>query len=319
MRIVFLGTPDFAVPSLQALHGAGYQIAGVVCQPDRPCGRGMKCKPGPVRQAAMNLGLETYPIERLRSQAGVDTLRALAPDVMVTAAYGQILSPRILAIPPHGTINVHASLLPKYRGAAPVAWAIRMGESHTGITTMLTDAGVDTGDILLQKRVPIGACETAGELTDRLAQIGARVLLDTLQHLQAGTLTPIPQDAAQATHYPMLTKQDGRIDWTSDARQICNLVCASSPWPGAWTMMDEQCSLKILQACPAQPDDCPGIDCLSGAAPGTVLCADKSGGIVVACGGGAVRVQRLQQQCKRCMDASEFVHGRALSAGQVLL
>ena len=301
MRVVFMGTPEFAVPSLEALAAAGYTIAGVITQPDRPVGRGHKLAPPPVKAKALELGLPVYQFERLRAQEGLDCLRALAPDVAVTAAFGQILSKKLLAVPKFGTVNVHASLLPRHRGAAPINWAIIQGDAVTGVTTMLTDAGVDTGAMLLSRETPIGAEETAGELTERLSLLGAQLLVETLGALN--TLAPTPQDEARLTNDPMLDKAMGEIDFGRGAREIVNLVRGVNPWPGA-----RAGALKVWRAAAAE----------GAGAPGTVLAADAKRGLVVACADGAVELKEIQAPGGKRMDARAYVLGKRIPVGERL-
>ena len=235
MRIVFMGTPDFAVPSLRALIDNGYDVVGVFCQPDRPKGRGHKLAACPVKETAEAAGIPVFQPERIKRAEGVEALRGLAPDLCVTAAFGQLLSQEILDIPKLGTMNVHASLLPRHRGSAPINRCIMMGETVTGITTMFTDIGMDTGDMLLKAETPIGENETAGELSDRLSELGAQLLVRTLRELEAGTLRRTSQNPDEATYEPKLDKETGRIDWAKTAREIDCLVRGVTPWPGAFT------------------------------------------------------------------------------------
>src|SRR5579883_1394925 len=235
MRLVFLGTPAFAVPTLEHIVEAGHQVLAVVTQPDRPRGRGQHPAPPPVKEAALRLGLPVSQPERIRRPEAVEHLRALEPEAMVVVGYGQIIPQSIIDIAPRGIINVHASLLPKYRGAGPIQWAILNGETRTGVTTMRIDAGLDTGDMLLKAETEIGPDETAIELGNRLATMGARLLVETLPGLAAGTIVPEKQDAAQATYAPLLKKEDGRIDWSRPAAAIHNQVRGLQPWPGAYT------------------------------------------------------------------------------------
>ena len=303
MRIVFLGTPDFAVPSLRALAAAGYDVVGVFTQPDRPRDRGKKTAPSPVKQAALELGFPVFEFERIRRAAGVAAMEALRPDVMVTAAFGQILSQKLLDIPKFGCINVHGSLLPKYRGPAPIQWAVINGEKETGITTMRTDAGIDTGDMLLQKAVAIGPCETAGELFCRLALLGAETLLETLELLKSGKLERTPQDHAAATHFPMLDKDSGKIDWNRSAGEIHNLVRGVTPWPGAWTLLGGE-AVKIWKTEP----------CDEQIVPGHLVCSVK-GGMTIGAGQGAVRVLQIQLPGKRRMAAQDYLCGCRIAEG----
>lgn len=306
MRIAFMGTPEFAVPSLRALVEAGYEVAGVFTQPDRPAGRGKKLSACPVKQYAQENGLKVFQFERLRRPEGVGTLRALEPDMVVTAAFGQILSQALLDIPRLGTVNVHASLLPGHRGAAPVNWCIIAGESVSGVTTMLTDAGLDTGDILLKRSTPVGEEETAGELTVRLAQLGAQLLIETIRGIEAGSITPVKQDEARASYEPMLKKETGRINFELPAREIVNLVRGVNPWPGAWTgFMGGQ--LKIWRARAVEAPR-PGL-------PGEVLLANAKSGLVVACGQGALEVIEMQAPNARRMTARAYLAGKQIDEG----
>ena len=226
-----MGTPDFAVPSLKALVEGGYSVVGVVTQPDRPKGRGKKLAMSPVKEYAIQQGIPVLQPERI-SRDGYEDLLNLHPDLCVTAAFGQILSQKILDIPPLGTINVHASLLPKHRGSAPIAWAMVQGDKTTGVTTMMTARGIDNGDMLLKAETPIDPAETCGELTARLSEIGAKLLIETLKALENGTLERIPQDESQMTYDPKLEKDMGVIDWTQDAADIVHRIHGLNPWPG---------------------------------------------------------------------------------------
>ncbi len=308
-RIVFMGTPDFAVPSLKALAEDGrYEIVGVICQPDRPAGRGKKLAACPVKQAALDKGLPVYQFERIRRPEGVAQLKTLAPDVVVTAAFGQILTQELLDIPVHGTVNVHASLLPGYRGPAPINWCIVNGESETGVTIMRTDIGIDTGDILSAVSTPIGELETAGELTLRLAELGAGLLADTLPEYLSGALKPVPQDPEKASYQPMLDKAMGGIDWSLAARQIACRVRGFNPWPGAYTDMPEG-RLKLLLA--------RAVACDSDAAPGTVIASGPKEGLVVRCGEGALEVLELQAPGGKRMAAKAYLTGKKIGVGTV--
>ena len=249
MRIVFMGTPEFAVPSLKALIESGYPVAGVFCQPDRPVGRGKKLAVGPVKALALERGIPVFQPERIKRPEGVKMLLDLAPDLVVTAAFGQILSREILDIPPMGTVNVHASLLPRHRGAAPINWCIMMGEKVSGVTTMYTDVGLDTGDMLLKRETPIGEMETAGELSERLSHLGAELLIETLQKIQDGTCPRTPQDQESASYEGMLSwaksigaVRPGRspvrcVDSTPGRAPTppCRAGCSRFGWPEPWT------------------------------------------------------------------------------------
>lgn len=309
MRIVFMGTPEFAVPSLRAMLDAGYDVVAAVTQPDRPSGRGNRLAACPVKLLALERGVPVYQFERIRRQEGLDALRALQPDLCVTAAFGQILSKKLLEVPPLGTINVHASLLPKYRGAAPINWAIAMGEKVTGVTIMYTDAGVDTGDIALARETDIGDNETAGELTMRLAELGAGLLIEALEAISRGDCPRTPQDEAAASHYPMLTRETGLIDWSLSAREICDRVRGFNPWPAAYTRLSGE-AIKVWSALPGQNS--------SGGECGEVLASGPKGGLVVACRQGSVRIVELQAPGGRRMEASAYLLGKSIPAGSIL-
>ena len=304
MRIVFMGTPQFAVPSLEALLDAGYDVVGAFTQPDRPVGRGHKLAACPVKEAALRRGVPVYQFERLRSEEGLACLRGLVPDLVVTAAFGQILSQALLDVPRLGTVNVHASLLPAYRGAAPINWCIINGETKTGVTTMLTDAGVDTGDMLLRRETDIGEMETAGELTERLAQMGAELLIETLAGYIAGEITPTKQDERLASRQPMLKKEMGRIDWTRSAAQIACQARGLNPWPCACTGYAGGV-LKVYLARPAQGEG----------EPGTVLVASAKEGLIVACGEGALEILEMQAPGGKRMTARAYLAGKKIEPG----
>jgi methionyl-tRNA formyltransferase len=246
MKLVFMGTPDFAVPSLQALQEAGHQIAGVFTQPDRPAGRGKKMMPSPVKVLAEKLNLPVFQPLKIKTPEAIDSIRKLEPECIVVVAYGQILSPEILNLPPYGCINVHASLLPSYRGAAPIHWAVLNGEQKTGVTTMLMDEGLDTGDMLLAAEYPISSTATTGEVHDALARLGAEVLLKTLRGLQDGTLKPVPQPQ-EFTYAPPLKREHERIDWSHSALAIHNQIRGLNPWPGAYTTFRGRASQNLAK------------------------------------------------------------------------
>ena len=309
-RIVFMGTPDFAVPSLKALAEDGrYDIVGVFTQPDRPAGRGNKLTACPVKQCALEQGLPVYQFERIRRPEGVAQLRALAPDVVVTAAFGQILTQELLDIPARGTVNVHASLLPRYRGSAPINWCILSGEKEAGVTLMLTDIGIDTGDMLRSVSTPIGELETAGELTARLSELGAKLLAEALPEYLAGSIKPVPQDPDEASYQPMLDKAMGEVDWNRPAREIACRVRGLNPWPCAWTDMDGG-RLKLYLARPVEAD--------SDAAPGTVIVSGPKEGLVVRCGEGALEVLEMQAPGGKRMAAKAYLMGKRIEVGTVL-
>jgi methionyl-tRNA formyltransferase len=245
-RIIFFGTPNFAIPTLKYLLQGPDEVIAVVTQPDREKGRGRKVIPSPVKELALQHGLTLLQPEKVREEAFQEKMKSLQPELFVVAAYGQILPKSLLKIPKHGAVNVHASLLPKYRGAAPIPWAILKGERLTGVTTMMMDEGMDTGDILLQIEIPIGEEETSETLHDRLALLGAQLLLETVRGMKAGNLHPIPQDHSKATYAPPLKKEDGRMDWSKEAKEIDRQVRAFNPWPGAFTEWNGQL-LKIYR------------------------------------------------------------------------
>ena len=306
MRIVFMGTPEFAVPPLRALLDAGYDVVAAVTQPDRPAGRGHKLTPCPVKLLAQERGVPVYQFEKIKSEEGVACLKELAPDLMVTAAFGQLLSQEILDIPRHGTVNVHASLLPKYRGSAPINWCILNGETVAGITTMLTDAGMDTGDMLLKAETSIGELETAGELTARLSELGAQLLIETLKRYSNGDLKPTPQNPDEASYQPMLHKEMGRVDWTKSAREIANQVRGLNPWPCAYTE-NESGRLKIYLAKPCEAK--------SQAEPGTVVVSGAKEGLFVACGEGWLEILEMQAPNAKRMAAKAYLQGKKIEIG----
>ena len=310
MVVVFAGTPEFAVPALRALAAGPHRIAAVYTRPDRPAGRGRRLAGSAVKAAATGLGLTVEQPESLRARAARERLAGYRPDLLVTAAYGLILPPEILAVPAAGCINVHASLLPRWRGAAPVQHALLAGDAETGATIMRMDAGVDTGGILLARRCPVRPDDTARSLTGRLARIGAEALGEAMAGLAAGRLAPRPQDPSAATLAPRIRKADARMDWSRGARDLERMVRAFDPWPVAFTFAGEE-PLRILRAealADADPHPPP---------PGTVVRAEPAG-IEVQAGAGRLRVLRVQRAGKRPMDAREFVNGRSLAPGQRL-
>ena len=304
-----MGTPDFAVPSLRALIDQGYEVVGVFCQPDRPKGRGHKLAACPVKELAQSAGIPVFQPERIKREEGVAMLKSCAPDLCVTAAFGQLLSQEILDIPPLGTINVHSSLLPKHRGSAPINWSIIKGDPVTGVTTMFTDKGMDTGDILLTRETPIGPAENAGELTDRLAVMGAQLLIETIRAIEAGTLARTPQDHAAATYEPKMDKELGRIDWSKSAQELDWLVRGTTPWPGAFTTLGEQ-TIKVFE-----------LDILDGpasGAPGEIVAADAKRGLVVSCGDHDVALAQIQMPGAKRMNAKDYLRGHTMETGVCL-
>ncbi len=307
-RLLFMGTPDFAVPALAGLVRHGYPVIGVVTQPDRPRGRGRTTAPPPVKVLAKELGLTVLQPERVGSPAFLDTLRDLAPELIIVAAFGQILPPEIIHGPRLGCINIHPSLLPKYRGAAPINWALIRGDEKTGVTIMRMDEGVDSGDILLQEETLIGPEETFGELHDRLAKMGAELLFITLAMLQADTLVPRPQDHCLATPAPRLGRDDCLIRWDNDCRNIVSLVRGLSPVPCAFTCLDGK-QLKVFAAA-AEPASV-------GEEPGTIA-GETAGALRVAAGHGYVLLKEVQFEGKKRMAVSDFLRGMRIAPGQVL-
>ena len=302
MRIVFMGTPQFAVPALEALIALkDAEVVGVFTQPDRPKGRGNKLAASPVKETALKAGIPVFQPERIR-KTGVEDLRNLKPDLCVTAAFGQILSQEILDIPPMGNINVHASLLPKHRGSAPIAHAIMACDRKAGVTTMMMDAGIDTGDMLLKAETEIGESETCAELTERLSRIGAELLIRTIDEMKAGTLRRVPQNEADMTYDPMLTKEMGNPDFTADADRVRGQINGLNPWPCVSVPMGED-RLKLLRAVTAEG---------SGEA-GSVIAADPKNGLVIACGNGAVRILEVQAPGGKRMRAEDYLRGHEVS------
>lgn len=304
IRTVFMGTPEFALPTLEGLLAAGVNLVGVYTQPDRPKGRGKKLAASPVKELALTYDLPVFQPERLRKPDAVATLRELAPDLIVVVAYGQILPKSVLDIPRYHCINVHASLLPKYRGAAPINKSIVDGETETGVTTMLMDVGLDTGDMLIKRSLPIGPDETAGQVHDRLALLGREAMEETLQQLCGGTLQPQPQDDALSSYAPMMSKEDGLINWQQSARQIHNQVRGLDPWPGAYTFLDNL-TLKIAATT---------VDETVSGDPGEIISADPSG-VRVACGQGVLIIGKLQLPGKKRLSAQQFLSGHPLAIG----
>ncbi len=301
-----MGTPEFAVEPLKALIREGYEIAGVFTQPDRPKGRGKKTVPGPVKIAAEEAGIPVFQPERIR-KTGVEDLRNLKPDLCVTAAFGQILSQEILDIPPLGNINVHASLLPKHRGAAPVAYAIMNGDRKAGVTTMFMDAGIDTGDMLLQESTEIGESETCGELTERLSRIGAELLIRTVRQLEAGTLVRYPQNHAEMTYDPMLEKNMGTADFSADHDLVRGRINGLNPWPCVSVPVQGE-RLKLLRS----------VNCDGTGEAGTVLKADPKNGLIIACGRGAVKILEVQAPGGKRMSAEDYLRGHGIPEGTKL-
>ncbi len=309
MRILFMGTPEFALPSLEALRESSWKVVGVVTQPDRPRGRGAQILPSAVKESAERNGLPLYQPERVRDAHFLEQIRRIAPDVIVGVAFGQILPKSLLAIPKRGCINLHASLLPKYRGAAPIQWALIKGERETGITTIFMNEAMDEGDILLQESVSIQENETARELAQRLAGKGARLLIRTLEALEGGHLIPQPQDHQKASYAPSLKKEDGEIHWQQTAEQIQNLIRGTEPWPGAYTFWGSE-RLRIWRAHAHKRDFHPGT-------PGLVFSASPES-LEVVTGQGILKIEELQPANKKRMSVREFLAGHPVNEGMVL-
>ena len=307
MRLAFLGTPAFAVPTLERMVEAGHDVVSVVTQPDRPRGRGQQPAAPPVKEAALRLGLPIYQPERVRRPEAVEHLRALGVEAMVVVGYGQIIPQVVIDLAPLGIINVHASLLPKYRGAGPIQWAIVNGETRTGVTTMRIDAGLDTGDMLLKAETEIGPDETAIELGRRLAAMGADLLVETLAGLAAGTILPEKQDDAQATHAPLLKKEDGRIDWRQPAAAVHNRVRGLQPWPGAYGSF--RGSTVHLWRTKAG----------SGARQGPAGRVRSLRPFIVECGDGELEIVELQLEGRKRVSASDFVNGQRVAVDEVFV
>ena len=331
LKIIFMGTAELSCASLEKLARApGFQIIGVVTQPDRPKGRDLKEQASPVKTLALRLGLRVLQPPRVRDEPFIAELRALQPELIVVAAYGQILPQSLLDLPRHGCLNVHTSLLPRYRGAAPIQWAIANGDAETGVTIMKMDAGLDTGDIVVQRRTAIQPADDSATLHERLARLGAELLVQTIPDYVAGKIRPQPQSAEGVSHAPKIKKEDGRIGWKLPAREIWNRLRAFTPWPGAYTFwlgvppssgnampagrppeggtlnVAQPVLLKIWKAEVIQK---------SGEA-GTILSADKNG-ILVSCGQDALRILELQRESGRRMSAAEFLAGHALRTGEM--
>jgi methionyl-tRNA formyltransferase len=306
MDIVFCGTPRFAVPTLEKLVEAGFRVRLVVTQPDKPRGRGMEVAESPVKRRAIQFRLPiTQPDKIKNNQEFKDSLAAIAPAAIVVVGYGRIIPQWMIDLPPLGNINLHASLLPKYRGAAPIQWAIASGETVSGVTTMLIDAGLDTGNILLQKEMPIAAEDTAESLSLALAGIGAELMVETLRGLEAGTITPRPQDDSQASLAPILTKEDGVIDFNRSAEEICNRLRGFQPWPGVYTSFRGK-KLTVWLAQPANKTVEPAVMNV------------KQDRLLAGCGNGAVEFLELQPEGKKRMPARDFVHGYHPQPGEKL-
>ena len=312
LRLVYAGTPEFSVPSLEALDESDHKLVGVFTNPDRPRGRGRDPLPPPVKEAATGRDIEVAQPESMDSDEAAATLEEWRADVMVVCAYGQILPERILETPRMGCINIHASLLPKYRGAAPINWAIVRGERETGVTIMEMEPGLDTGPMLLKDRVDIEPLTTAGELHDELSELGARLIVEAVNGLDRGELEATDQDDDRATYAPKLSKSDGEIDWMKSAEDVANHIRGLNPWPGAFShhRVDDDARIKFHLARPVDPTG------PTDGEPGEVLEADPSRGrLVIGCGEGAIECLEIQAPGRQKMEAGDFLNGYDIEAG----
>lgn len=309
LRIVFCGTPEFAVPSLQRLaEHPEFSVEAVITQPDRPRGRGQQVGASAVKEAALQLGLHTYQPETIKSESSQEFLKRTAPDAIVIIAYGQIIPARLLTVPRLGWLNLHASLLPRYRGAAPIHWAIANGETVTGLTTMQIDAGMDTGPTLLQRQVQIAPDETAPELAARMSAIGADLIAESLLQFDAGEISPVPQESSAATYAPILKKEDGRIEWHRPAQEIYNRMRGLSPWPGSYTTFRGQtCHLW------GRPESGIAVEAIS--TPGAIVATPKQ--LHVVCGeSSCLRVESIQLEGRKKLSAKDFSNGARVTSGE---
>ncbi len=317
-RIIFMGTPFFAVPTLAALIARGEKIVGVITQPDRPKGRGRKLTPPPVKEAAEQAGLAVYQPIKIKGADFMATLQNLAPDLIVVVAYGRILPAHIINLPTHGTINVHASLLPKYRGAAPIQWALIRGETETGVTIMQMDEGMDTGDIMLTRQLPINQDDNAATLTKKLADLGSQALVEALDLLRTGRLSPARQDDSLATPAPPLCKAEGRVDWTKPAHAISGLIRGLDPWPSSYTTLAGK-RLRLFAPQVVDSDLAArqtGREAGQPTKPGT-LCHADANGLLIATGKDYLLIQELQPEGSKRMSADAYLRGHILTAGMI--
>jgi methionyl-tRNA formyltransferase len=309
LKIVFMGTPDFAVGCLKELYKAGHEIAAVVTQPDKPKGRGKELAMPPVKELAISLGLTVYQPLKAKNPEFIDIIRKINPEAIVVVAFGQILSKELLDIPKYGCINVHASLLPKYRGAAPIQWAVIDGQKESGVTTMLMDVGVDTGDILMKSVRQLDSKETGGSLFDKLSEDGAKLIVKTLEGLEKGTVTRTPQDSSAATHAKMLDKSIGNIDFSMEADKIECLIRGLNPWPSAYTCYKDK-TMKIWDADVIDKE-------YPDAAYGEIVAVSKND-FTVKCGRGALAVREVQLEGKKRMGCDAFLLGTKVTVGEIL-
>ena len=309
MKILFIGTPDFASTSLKALLDSDMDIVGVVSQPDKPKGRGHKLVPTEVKSVALEAGLKVFQPLTLKDGTFREILDELKPDLIIVVAYGNILPDYIIEYPKYGCVNVHASLLPKYRGSAPIQWAIINGERVTGVTTMKMDSGVDTGDMLLKAETEIGEYETSEELFDRLAVMGGELLIKTVKGLEAGTITPVPQNHSEHTYAPMISRETGIIDWTKSAREISKLICGLNSWPLASTLYKGE-TLKIVTAVVSNEQ--------TNEQAGKIVSLDKGKGLKVACGEGTLYITTAQFPNSKKMNVEDYARGHSIEIGTIL-
>ncbi|MCI8520050.1 MAG: methionyl-tRNA formyltransferase [Clostridia bacterium] len=309
MKILFMGTPDFAAESLKALLDSDMDIVGVVSQPDKPKGRGHKLVPTEVKSVALEAGLKVFQPLTLKDGTFREILDELKPELIVVVAYGKILPDYIIEYPKYGCVNVHASLLPKYRGSAPIQWAIINGERVTGVTTMKMDSGVDTGDMLLKAETEIGEYETSEELFDRLAVMGGELLIKTVKGLEAGTITPVPQNHSEHTYAPMISRETGIIDWTKSAREISKLICGLNSWPLASTLYKGE-TLKIVTAVVSNEQ--------TNEQAGKIVSLDKGKGLKVACGEGTLYITTAQFPNSKKMNVEDYARGHSIEIGTIL-
>ncbi len=307
MRILFMGTPDFAVPCLTALLEAGHTVVGAVSQPDQPKGRGHKLQPPPVKEKALEYAIPVYQPTTLKDGGFQTVLEETRPELIAVVAYGKILPKYILDYPKYGCINVHGSLLPKYRGAAPIQWSVINGDATTGVTTMYMEEGLDTGDMILKEETPIGETETGGELFERLSKMGAELLVKTVEQLENGTAKREKQKEEDSSYAPMLNKETGHIDWLKNRTEIINLIRGTNPWPMSFALY-EGVPMKVIAATAGEKQ---------GRMPGEILSADKNG-ICIACGDGSVLVREIQMQGSKRMDVASYLNGHEILVGTIL-
>ena len=316
MRIVFCGTPEFATPALrELLSHPDFSVEAVLTQPDRPRGRGHAVSPSPVKEVAQRAGVRVYQPEKIKSDSAFEFFEHIAPDAVIIIAYGQIVPARLIAIPPLGWINLHASLLPKYRGAAPIAWAIANGERSTGLTTMQIDAGMDTGPILMQQEIAIGASESTPELAARMAEAGAPLVIETLAKLGRGEISGRPQDSSHATYAPILKKEDGRVDWGHTAEQIYNRIRGLAPWPGTYTKFRGQLCHVWGRPATTEAGERDAARTETSFTPGTLLADNRV--VRVACGQGTIlELTNVQLEGRKRITVAEFANGARLAPGE---